>query len=186
MDGLILLIGLKYSGFRNMYLPEDKKRRDEIDCSRMAPSEKDKMAYYEKYYLETKHLPHGILVDENRRLKDGYISYLLAQKYQLKKEIFDDVEIFQIERDVPCKKIVIGRHVALKDNGIIVKSDRRYRWICDIREPVVPVDVLLVRAGRGKDLMVEDKISYEAGAKSLGGLKKAVKHTKRKIKQTGA
>lgn len=220
VDKLLLPTGLKYSGFRNMYLPQDNKRRDdimfnaihtlktcdwlegiydhviignrcydgnldEIDCSQVTMPKKSKMAYYEAYYLKTNCLPHGILIDENNHLEDGYCSYLLAQKYHLKQNVLDGVDIYQVESSVPYKKLVIGRHVVLKESGISVKSEKRYVWICDIKAPVVPGDVLLVRTGKGKDFMIVDKVAYEAGTKNLEKYKKVIKHTGRRIEQAG-
>lgn len=43
----------------------------------------EKIWYYEQYYQKTKKLPHAIVVDEDRQLRDGHISYLLAKKYNI-------------------------------------------------------------------------------------------------------
>ncbi len=158
MDDMLLSVGLKYSGFHNMYIPQDQKRRDDIvfdaihkletcdwlkgiydyvltgnkcfnkgldaiDCTQMAWPKASKMAYYEEYYLKTNKLPHGILVDENDCLADGYVSYLLAQKYKLRQNIVDGLEIYRVESDVPYKKIVAGRHGVGEQDDITVKSE---------------------------------------------------------------
>ncbi len=216
MDKLLLSAGLKYSGFRNMYLPQDEKRRDDImfdadhalkdcswlkgiydrmvvgnrcfdgeedtiDCSGMTPPRKANMACYEEYYLKNKVLPHGVLVDEDNRLVDGYCSFLLARKYGLKWGTLEKNDIYQVESSVPHKKIVVGRHAAPEGDFVAVKGKKYYRWICDIKEPVVPGDVLLVKTGKGKGLMVVEKITYEAGMKNLSRLKKVLKHTGKKL-----
>lgn len=216
MDKLLLSVGLKYSGFRNMYLPQDEKRRDDIifdavhvleccdwlkgiydhmvignrcydgkedaiDCSGMAPPGKAKMAYYEEYYLKNNILPHNVLVDEDNRLVDGYCSFLLARKYGLKWGALEKNDIYQVESSVPHKKVVVGRHVTLNGNDVVLKGKKYYRWICDIKEPVVPGDVLLVNTGKGKDIMAVEKITYEAGRKNLSGLKKVLKRTGKKL-----
>ena len=216
MDDMLLPIGLKYSGFHNMYIPQDYKNRDDIifdavhmlencdwlkgiydyvltgnkcfnkgldaiDCSRMAQPEESKMAYYEEYYLKTNKLPHSILVDENDCLADGYISYLLAQKYKLRQNIIDGLEIYQVESDVPYKKIVAGRHVAIDKDDIVIKGEKYYKWISDIKAPVVQGDVLLVNTKKGNDFMVVDKIFYEAGSKNLNSYKKVLKHTGKRM-----
>ena len=218
MDNMLLSVGLKYSGFQNMYIPQDHKRRDDmvfdaihmletcdwlkgiydyvlvgnqcfnkgldaIDCSRMAWPKEYKMAYYEEYYLKTNKLPHGILVDENDCLADGYVSYLLAQKYKLRQNIVDGLEIYRVESDVPYKKIVAGRHVTLDKPDITIKSEKCYKWICDIKEPVVQGDVLLVKTKKGKDFMMVDKIFYEAGNKNLSSYKKVLKHTGKRLER---
>ena len=95
-----------------------------IDCSQMIPPKESKMAYYEEYYLKTNELPHGILVDENDCLTDGYVSYLIAQKYNLKQNMFRGLEIYRVESEVPHKKIVAGRHVAFKNGDITIKSEK--------------------------------------------------------------
>lgn len=216
MDDMLLSVGIKYSGFQNMYIPQDRKRRDDIvfdaihmletcdwlkgiydyvltgnqcfnkgldaiDCSRMAWPKESKMAYYEKYYLKTNKLPHSILVDENDCLADGYVSYLLAQKYKLRQNIVDGLEIYRVERDVLYKKIVAGRHVTFDKDDITIKSENHYKWIYDIKTPVVPGDVLLVNTKKGKDFMVVEKIFYEAGNKNLNAYKKVIKHTGKRL-----
>lgn len=159
------------------------KGLSDIDCSLMAWPKASKLAYYEDYYLKTGELPHSILVDENDRLADGYISYLLAQKYNLRKNMGKGLEIYRVESDVPYKKIVMGRHVAFDNDSIIIKNEKYYRWIYDIKEPVVPGDILLVRAGKGKDFMVVDRIDHEAGNKNLSVYKKVIKHTGKKMER---
>lgn len=154
-----------------------------IDCSGMIPPKGSKIAYYEEYYLKTNELPHGILVDENDCLTDGYISYLIAQKYNLRQNTFKGPEVYRVESEVPHEKIVEGRHVAFGKDDIIIKSEKRYRWICDIKAPVVPGDVLLVRTGKGKAFMMVDKIVYEAGNKNLSVFKNVIKHTGKKVER---
>ena len=52
---------------------------EEIRTDRMQDPVPGKLRYYEQYYQKMNHLPHGIVVDENRQLRDGYISYLLGK-----------------------------------------------------------------------------------------------------------
>lgn len=115
LDELLLSKGMIYSGYRNMYCPQNKYDRDqavirairamrhekwlkgiyqyssvmnrsdvcelnEISIEHMSRPSAFKRAYYEKYYLQKKECPHGI-VDENRNIRDGFVTYLLAQKY---------------------------------------------------------------------------------------------------------
>ena len=42
----------------------------------MLDSSPEKPWYYEKYYQKKHQLPHAIVVDENKQLRDGYI-YLI-------------------------------------------------------------------------------------------------------------
>ena len=53
---------------------------DEIRLDYMTMPRPGKLEYYEKYYLLSGGLAHGIIVDENRQLRDGYTSYILAKK----------------------------------------------------------------------------------------------------------
>ena len=54
----------------------------------MLDSSPEKLWYYEKYYQKKHQLPHAIVVDENKQLRDGYISYLLAKKYNVRATSF--------------------------------------------------------------------------------------------------
>src|SRR5699024_2600633 len=54
---------------------------EEIRTDRMCNPSPEKLWYYEEYYQKSKKLPHAIVVDEDKQLRDGYISYLLAKKY---------------------------------------------------------------------------------------------------------
>ena len=60
---------------------------EEIQTDMMSNPSPEKLWYYEEYYQKTKQLSHAIVVDENKQLRDGYISYLLAKKYDAKAEI---------------------------------------------------------------------------------------------------
>ena len=53
---------------------------EEILTDMMSNPSQEKIWYYEQYYQKTKRLPHAIVVDEDRQLRDGHISYLLAKK----------------------------------------------------------------------------------------------------------
>ena len=78
---------------------------DSILTENMTEPDKEKMRYYEEYYNASHKLPHAIIIDETKQLRDGYISYLLARKYKLKPDLY---EAFSNQ---PLKKLVIGTHV---------------------------------------------------------------------------
>ena len=59
---------------------------ESVDVSLMMEPAEWKYRYYEQYYFKTGRLPFGILVDENRVLRDGYISYLLWRTYSVEPE----------------------------------------------------------------------------------------------------
>lgn len=130
---------------------------DEIQTNLMSNSSPEKLWYYEQHYQETKQLPHAIVVDENKRLRDGYISYLLAQKYDARAEICEMVA------GQPLRKIVKGRHVVLSDGKWKLKSKKRYIWIYTLKNPVVPGDVLVVNTKKGRAYICVDIMEYTAG-----------------------
>lgn len=192
MNGIISQEGWKYTGLWNYYAPMDQMTRDEtinrvvhaletakwlkpykprvmtgnkvssvslnnIDITGMsAPSEK-KWKRYEDYYSLTKLLPHGIVVDENRKIRDGYISCLLAKKYELKPDILDSWS------NKPVKKIVIGKHVNWDGENCSDKSEKLYCWIYNLKEAVIPGDILLVNTRKGPAYMQVSRIEYITG-----------------------
>lgn len=83
----------------------DAMKLSNIDVSGMRAPSKRKLERYEEYYNLTKSLPHSIIVDEKGRIRDGYITYLLAWKYSEKPKILSTW------RNRPLKKLVIGKHV---------------------------------------------------------------------------
>lgn len=197
VDAILLKNHIRYSGFQNLYVPENKMNRDsDIYMGRQALLEDEilgkavtnlpvatitnacpleniqvkemsrpldkKYARYEAYFKETGRLAHPIVVDEHGRLRDGYISYLLAKQYEL-----TDIRVSVMEAmaSQPIYKVVTGRHVvhAKDDDGFEIKSQRLYNWVCNIREAVVPGDVLLVGTRRGTELMRVDRIDMRTG-----------------------
>lgn len=212
MDDMLLSIGLKYTGFQNVYTAVNSDDRDDvfynaeealhtceflkgkynyvsignevmhismkdIDCTNMEKPNETKWNYYNEYYQKYHCLPHDILVDENNCIVDGYISYLLAQKNDVKFNILDKASIYSVVRDKPHKKVVIGRHVKVTETGVHVHTKKRYTWIYDLNAPVVCGDVLKVKVKNGYDFMVVDKIAYIAGEKFCSAYKQAISHT---------
>ena len=132
---------------------------DEIIVRHMSRPSAQKYDYYEQYYTRTGNLPHRILVDENRCLRDGYISYLLAQKYHLKAEI---CEVLSTQ---PSKKIVIGRIATRTKGSFLCRGAKRYMWIYDLRSPVIPGDILVADTKKGKVFVCAESIGYLTGEK---------------------
>ena len=77
----------------------------------MLDSSPEKLWYYEKYYQKKHQLPHAIVVDENKQLRDGYISYLLAKKYNVRADVCEMIS------GQPMRKIVKGIHVKFSDGN---------------------------------------------------------------------
>lgn len=130
---------------------------EEIQTDMMLNPSPEKLWYYEQYYQKTKQLPHAIVVDENKQLRDGYIPYLLAKKYDVQADVCEMVS------GQPLRKIVKGKHVVFSDGKWREKSSKRYSWIYTLKKPVVPGDILLVNTKRGTDFIYVDKIDYVAG-----------------------
>lgn len=143
---------------------------EEILTDAMSNPSPEKLWYYEQYYQKTHELPHAIVVDENRQLRDGYISYLLAQKYSVPAEVCEMVS------GQPLRKIVKGRHMEFIDGKWRKKSDKRYTWIYTLKAPVVPGDILLANTKAGTDFICADRIDYIAGHEFCSKYKKVRKH----------
>lgn len=192
IDELLLTVGMKYSGFQNMYLPAERENRDhavyaackllrqtewlkgilaytmianltnacplrDILTDHMKEPSPEKMKYYETYYLSSGRLAHSIIVDENRQLRDGYTSYLLAVKYDLRPDISEALS------GQPLRKIVTGRHVEFTDEKWKIKDSKYYRWAYTIDDSVVPGDILQVSTRNGLSFIRTDKIDYATG-----------------------
>ena len=107
------------------------------------------------------------MVFQNR---DGYISYLLAQKYGAPADICEMVS------EQPLRKIVTGRHVEFSHGKWRKKSEKRYVWIYPLKAPIVPGDILLANTKSGGDLICADSIDYIAGQEFCAKYKKIRKH----------
>lgn len=206
IDRLLLGVGMKYSGFCNMYIPEDSKNRDravfeahkalrevkwlkgilaytlvanltnacsldKILTDHMSDPSPEKLRYYEQYYQSCGELAHSIVVDENKQLRDGYISYILALKYGICPNIYASFS------DQPLRKTVIGRHVKFSGNKWKVSNDKRYRWIYTLKNPVVPGDVLQVQTKKGLSFICVDNIDYVTGEEFCAEYKCVKRHT---------
>ena len=141
----------------------------EIQTDMMSNPSQEKIWYYEQYYQKTKKLPHAIVVDEDRQLRDGYISYLLAKKYHVHADICEMVS------GQPLRKVVIGSHIKFSDGKWRKTSRKRYIWSYTLKTPVVPGDILMVNTKNGKAFICVDKIEYAAG-KFCSKYKKVRKH----------
>ena len=142
----------------------------EIRTDAMSNPSPEKLWYYEEYYQKTHELPHAVVVDENRQLRDGYISWLLAKKYGVPAEVCEMVSA------QPLRKIVKGVHVEFSDGKWRKKSDKRYIWIYPLKEPVVPGDILLANTKAGADFICVHRIEYTAGQEFCSKYKKIRKH----------
>lgn len=141
-----------------------------IQTDMMSDPSREKLWYYEQYYQKKHQLPHAIVVDENKQLRDGYISYLLAKKYNISADVCEMVS------GQPLRKIVIGTHVKFMEGNWRKKGKKRYVWIYALKEPVIPGDILLVKTKRGTDFICVESINYAAGEEFCSRYKKVEKH----------
>lgn len=213
MDSFLLEFGVEYSGTSNLYVPmvdrerddvfyrakkslaecewlkgivahvlifdrTDVCRLDEIDVQHMMAPSEARYLYYERYYMETGKLPHGILVDENRCLREGYVAYLLARKHGAKADVR---EAFAIQ---PCKKIVTGRYVSREGGEFRRCGNLRCSLTYDLREPVVPGDILAAGTDEKPRFLCVESVSYLTGKKFCGGHKGAREHLQCRMRDT--
>ena len=143
---------------------------EEIEVQHMIKPRDVKYSRYERYYLENKESTHGIIVDETKKIRDGYISYLLAKKYGCK------VDIIEVPKESAVSKMVIGHHVEYdkEQKTYIVKTNKRYAWIYNLKEAVVGGDVLLAQTSKGYAYMRVEKIINIAGKDAISKHKEII------------
>lgn len=148
---------------------------EQIRTDGMAEPSPEKLEYYEAYYQATHRLAHGIVVDEDKKLRDGYISYLIARKHEAHPDILEAYA------DSPLKKVVMGQHV-LEDNGKWKrKNGKWYLWTYSLKEAVVPGDILKVQTKKGPMYMCVDRIDYVTGEGFCGQHSAVIEHMKKRI-----
>lgn len=143
---------------------------DAVLTDRMSKPSKEKLRCYENYCLSSGKLAHGIVVNEYRQIRDGYISYLLAQKYGIQPDIFEGLS------NQPLKKVVKGCYVMFRGNEWRPVSGKRYRCLYSLKHAVVPGDILQVEADKGLAFMKVENIEYAAGDKFCGLYRKTKRH----------
>lgn len=148
-----------------------------IDCSGMTEPRPEKYKYYEDYYKRTGELPHDILIDENNCIMDGYITWLLANKYQNDMGMQWKFNIHKADSTIPHAKIVVGRHVNVSESDITIRGPQYFKWIYNKKELVVPGDILKVDTRKGDAYMVVEAIRYIAGAKNCAEYRHVIEHT---------
>ena len=143
---------------------------EKIEVQHMTKPRDVKYNRYERYYLENKELAHGIIIDETKKIRDGYISYLLAKKYGCK------VDIIEVPKKSAISKLVIGHHVEYnkEQNTYIEKTNKRFAWIYNLKEAVVAGDILLVQTRKGHAYMKVERITNIAGKAAVSKHKKVI------------
>lgn len=122
---------------------------DEIIIQGEEPLDEEKFRRYREYYEKTKEYPHGIIVDENHVLMDGYMIYLIA------KEEKHRPNILQVRRGQRFRKVVGGKYIG--------GDGQWHGWFYDRGPAVVPGDVIPVPEEDGVKQMLVEKVFYVAG-----------------------
>ncbi len=148
---------------------------EQIRLDNMAEPSAAKLNYYEAYYQSSHELAHGIVVDEEKRLRDGYISYLLARKYGIRPEIY---EAFSIR---PLRKVVIGRHAVQHRGTWKRKKGRKYCWTYSLKAAVVPGDILKVQTKKGQMYMCVERIEYVTGEEFCAEYSAVIRHMRKRL-----
>lgn len=143
---------------------------DQIKSEHMSEPSASKIEYYEKYYQKSHMLAQGIIIDENRRIRDGYTSFIIAKKYGIRPNIY---EAFAKQ---PLRKIVRGRHVFWDGDEWQVKSNKIYAWNYTLKRPVVPGDILQVQTKKGQDFICVHEIGYVTGKEFCAEHRKVIRH----------
>ena len=151
---------------------------EQIRLDHMLEPSPGKLKYYEDFYQASYSLAHGIVVDQDRQLRDGYISYILARKYGLQPDIY---EAFANE---PLRKIVRGRHVVPAGDTWRIKTEKLYTWGYDLRRAVIPGDILEVRTKLGSAFICVDRIDYVTGQEFCGEYSEVMRHLGKRLKST--
>lgn len=149
---------------------------EQIRLDDMTEPSPGKLKYYEEYYRKSSELAHGIVVDEERKLRDGYTSYLIARKYGIRPDIY---EAFATR---PLRKVVRGRHVLLKNGTWKIKGNKGYFWTYSLKKAVVPGDILKVQTKKGQMYICVDKIEYVTGEEFCAEHSAVIKHMKERLK----
>lgn len=149
----------------------DQVLMSEMLTQRMSEPGEQRMQYYEEYYIDKKKFPHAIVLNENREIQDGYITYLLAVKYDAVPPV---VEVLQGQK---VKKVVFGTHIRKTECGWEKCSKKVYRWIYNLKHPVVTGDILKVQTSKGRAYIQVTDIDYAVLEEAGSSCKKVKRHT---------
>lgn len=144
---------------------------DEVVIGDERPVRLEKLRRYADYYDKEKRYAHGIIVDENNVLIDGYTTYVLAKEGRMRPDIM------RIKNGQLHRKVVCGKHIVRAGEGFQEAGKKPYAWYYDHGPAVVPGDILLVRTHRGKRLMRVDRIYYVSGRHACRRHRRVFEHT---------
>ncbi|MGN0405762.1 MAG: hypothetical protein ACI4F1_11110 [Bariatricus sp.] len=153
-------------------------RLDEINTEAMSEPEPGKIKKYREYFEQhgiseyTLTYPNLIVVDHDKNLLDGYISYLI-----MKEKGFTRAECLVADRDSRLKKFVYGIHW-------MGQNEKEYRWAYPLQDAVVPGDMLLVDTRFGEKLIKVTGV--EMGTEAyVDSMKKVIKMINREKMDNG-
>lgn len=164
---------LKNIVFVSVFQPVERCRLDEIDIGDMSEPKPEKMDKYREYFEEhgiseyELTYPNPIVIDQNKRLLDGYTSYLI-----MKEKGFTYAECILADGRNNLNKYICGVHLP-------EKSGKVYRWAYFLRDAVVPGDELLVDTCHGKQVVRVTDVGMGTSL-FVNSLKKARKLTEKR------
>ena len=139
----------KYKPFFMVGMLTNACGMEEIIIQGEEPLDEEKLRRYREYYGKTKEYAHGIIVDENHVLMDGYMTYLIARE---EKRL---PQIIQVRRGQRFRKVVVGKYVG--------GDEQRHGWYYDRGPAVVPGDVIPVPEDNGPKQLHIERVFYVAG-----------------------
>ncbi|MBS6196164.1 MAG: hypothetical protein KH828_11355 [Clostridiales bacterium] len=205
LDALLFENGWKYSGFRNMYLPTDKRKRDEAMWQVLHTL---KHTSWLKEYKPQAFLGNMTNVCGLSQIDISSMSEPSKEKFQYYEDYYlrtgklphaivvDENHLlrdgytayllaqkYSISADVmeawswqPLKKLVYGKHVRQTDGTYQTKGSRIYCWNYELKHPVLPGDILKVKTKNGLDYIYVTNICYATGINECTAHRKVKKH----------
>lgn len=160
---------LKDKVFAGIMQSISRCRLDEICVEGMTEPRPEKLEKYRAYFEEhgiseyDPTYPNPIVVDRDKNLLDGYISYLI-----MKEKGYTYADCLLAEQGTVLKKYISGIHIP-------GTSKKEYSWSYSLRDAVVPGDLLLVDTKQGKKLVRVMRVDMGT-AGYVDGLRKVKKN----------
>ena len=155
----------QYKPFFNVGMLTNACGLEEIIIQGEEPLDKEKFRRYREYYEKTKHYAHGIIVDENHVLKDGYMTYLIAKEEKYRPDIM------LVRQGQRFRKVVGGKYIG--------GDEQWHGWYYDRGPAVVPGDVIPVPEEEGIKQLFVEKVFYVAGKRDCEKYKTITESTKK-------
>lgn len=205
IDGLLVNVGIEYSGFQNIYRPMEQRNRDHAvfaaqQALRNAVWLKDELKgicimnmtnAYSLDEIRTDHMSEPSLeklkyyeeyYQTFHKLAHGIVTDEKGQlrdgytSYIIARKYGEQPDIYETFAKEPLRKVVRGHHVEQKGDTWRIKSHKRYSWNYTLKKAVVPGDILKVRTSKGWAFMCVDRIDYVTGAEFCREHRKVKEH----------